>query len=229
MKFLDKLGLALFSTIVLVIAIVICLISLGWMEPTIFSILVSKALISQTTTNITVGVCIAIMLLAIRCLFFSDLDKSDSSDDGILLQNEDGRLLITTDTLKDMVDGVVKEFSDVTDSTTNVIITRENDIIIEVEIDVMKQTVIKEVSSKLQIRIKKTVKDTTDLDIKYVNVRVRNADTVLSSSEGEKNPTRLEDKNAKTTDKTVNKKVAIANKEVSKTKKAEPKSKTASK
>ena len=212
MKFLDKLGLALFSTIVLVIAIVICLISLGWMEPTIFSILVSKALISQTTTNITVGVCIAIMLLAIRCLFFSDLDKNDSSDDGILLQNEDGRLLITTDTLKDMVDGVVKEFSDVTDSTTNVIITRENDIIIEVEIDVMKQTVIKEISSKLQIRIKKTVKDTTDLDIKYVNVRVRNADTVLSSSEGEKNPTRLEDKNAKQLIKQLTKKLLLLTK-----------------
>ncbi len=229
MKFLDKLGLALFSTIVLIITIVICLIALGWMEPTIFSILVSKALISQTSTYVVIGVCVVLMLLATRCLFFSDFDKSESNDDGILLQNEDGRLLITTDTLKDMVDGVVKEFPDVTDSTTNVIITKENDIVIEVEIDVMKQTVIKEVSSKLQIRIKKTVKDTTDLDIKYVNVRVRNADTVLSSSEDEKNPTKQEDKKVNTTNKTVNKKVAVSNKEVAKTKKAEPKSKTVSK
>ena len=181
MKFLDKLGLALFSTIVLVIAIVICLISLGWMEPTIFSLLISKALISQTTTNITIGVCVVLILLAIRCLFFSDMEKSVAKDDGILLQNEDGRLLITTDTLKDMVDGVVRDASDVTDYTTNVIITRENDIIIEVEIDVRNQTVIKDVSSKLQTRIKKTVKDATDLDIKYVNVRVSNANTVVVS------------------------------------------------
>lgn len=186
MKFLDKLGLALFSTIVLVIAIVICLISLGWMEPTIFSLLISKSLISQTTTNITIGVCVVLILLAIRCLFFSDMEKSVAKDDGILLQNEDGRLLITTDTLKDMVDGVVRDASDVTDYTTNVIITRENDIIIEVEIDVRNQTVIKDVSSKLQTRIKKTVKDATDLDIKYVNVRVSNANTVVVSDEEDK-------------------------------------------
>lgn len=230
MKFLDKLGLALFSTLVLIIAIVVCLIALGWMEPTIFSILVSKALISQTSTYVVIGVCVVLMLLAIRCLFFSDLDKSEKRDDGILLQNEDGRLLITTDTLKDMVDGVVKEFAEVTDYTTNVIITRENDIVIEVEIDVRKHTIIKEVSSKLQTRVKKTVKETTDLDIKYVNVRVRNADTVLASSdEDEKVEAKPETKKVETTNKTVNKKVANTSKTVAKEKKEEPKSKTANK
>lgn len=183
MKFLDKLGLALFSALVLVIAIVLCLIGLGGMEPTIFSILISRVLISQTATNIMIGVCVFLILLAIRCLFFSDSDKKESDNDGILLQNEDGRLLITTDTLKDMVDGVVKEFPEITANTTNVIITKENDITIEEEIDVKKKTVIKEVSSKLQITIKKSIKDTTDLDIKYVNVRVRNAEVILNEAE----------------------------------------------
>lgn len=178
MKFLDKLGLALFSIIVLVISVVLCLIGFGWMEPTIFGILISKVLINQTYTYIMIGVSIVLVLLAIRCIFFADSDDSEESDDGILLQNEDGRLLITVETLKDMVAGVVKDIPNITNSVANVVITKDNEIIIEAIIDVTKETAIKEVSSKLQTRVKKAVKDATDLDIKYVNVRVRNADNV---------------------------------------------------
>ena len=107
MKFLDKLGLALFSIITLVIAIVLCLIGFGWMEPAIFSILIGKILISQTYTYIMIAICIILMLLAIRCIFFSEVDeKKNEVDSGILLQNEDGKLLITVETLKNMVKGV---------------------------------------------------------------------------------------------------------------------------
>ncbi len=188
MKFLEKLGLALFSIIVLVISIVLCLIGFGWMEPTIFGILISKVLINQTFTYIMIGVCILLILLAIRCIFFSDSDDSEESDDGILLQNEDGRLLITVETLKDMVSGVVKDIPNITDSVANVVITKENDIIIEAVIDVTKETVIKEVSAKIQSRVKRAVKEATDLDIKYVNVRVRNADTAPKVVKEEKRP-----------------------------------------
>ncbi len=183
MRFLEKLGLALFSIIVLVISVVLCLIAFGWMESTIFSILIGKVLISQTYTYIMVGVCVVLILLAIRCIFFSDPKEIEESDDGILLQNEDGKLLITVETLKNMVDGVINEIPNITDSSTGVLITKENDIIISVSIDVTKETVIKDVSSKLQVKIKKAIKDATDLDIKAVNVRVRNAETVSSNSQ----------------------------------------------
>ena len=162
MRFLEKLGLALFSIIVLVISVVLCLIAFGWMESTIFSILIGKVLISQTYTY---------------------PKEIEESDDGILLQNEDGKLLITVETLKNMVDGVINEIPNITDSSTGVLITKENDIIISVSIDVTKETVIKDVSSKLQVKIKKAIKDATDLDIKAVNVRVRNAETVSSNSQ----------------------------------------------
>ena len=183
MRFLEKLGLALFSIIVLVISVVLCLIAFGWMESTIFSILIGKVLISQTYTYIMVGVCVVLILLAIRCIFFSDPKEIEESDDGILLQNEDGKLLITVETLKNMVDGVINEIPNITDSSTGVLITKENDIIISVSIDVTKETVIKDVSSKLQVKVKNAIKDATDLDIKAVNVRVRNAETVSSNSQ----------------------------------------------
>ena len=178
MKFLEKLGLALFSIITLVISIVLCLIAFGWMESSIFSILIGKILLSQTYTYIMVGVCVFLILLAIRCIFFTDQkeESEEVADDGILLQNEDGRLLITVETLKNMAQGVINSFPNIIDSSVGVIITKENNIVISVSIDVTRETIIKDTSSKLQIKIKKAVKDATDLEIESVNVRVRNVE-----------------------------------------------------
>ena len=178
MKFLEKLGLALFSIITLVISIVLCLIAFGWMESSIFSILIGKVLLSQTYTYIMIGVCVFLILLAIRCIFFTDQkeESEEVADDGILLQNEDGRLLITVETLKNMAQGVINSFPNIMDSSVGVIITKENNIVISVSIDVTRETIIKDTSSRLQIKIKKAVKDATDLEIEAVNVRVRNVE-----------------------------------------------------
>ena len=175
MKFLEKLGLALFSIITLVISIVLCLIAFGWMESSIFSILIGKVLLSQTYTYIMIGVCVFLILLAIRCIFFTDQkeESEEVADDGILLQNEDGRLLITVETLKNMAQGVINSFPNIMDSSVGVIITKENNIVISVSIDVTRETIIKDTSSRLQIKIKKAVKDATDLEIEAVNVRVK--------------------------------------------------------
>ena len=184
MKFLEKLGLALFSLIVLVISIVLCLIAFGWMESTIFSILIGKVLLSSTYTYIMIGVCVLLILLAIRCIFFTDSkEESEESDDGILLQNEDGRLLITVETLKNMTQGVINSFSNITDSLIGVTITKDNNIVISVSIDVTKGTIIKDTSSRLQIKVKKAIKDATDLDIDSVNVRVRNVEEIFKENE----------------------------------------------
>lgn len=176
MKFFDKLGLAIFSLIVLVLSIILCLIGFGVMDSTIFTVLIGKVLMSQTYTNIMIGVCIALVLLAIKCIFFSGADNAEESNDGILLQNNDGKLLITVDTLKNLVEGTVKEFSNITDLSVNVVITRDNDVIINLSIEVTKTTVIKDTTSKLQTRIKKNIKDATDLEVKAVNIQVIKAE-----------------------------------------------------
>lgn len=175
MKFFDKLGLALFSIIVLIISIILCLIGFNVMDPTIFTILISKVLMSQTYTTIMIVSSVLLLLLSIKCIFFSGVDNVEESNDGILLQNGDGKLLITVETIKNMVEGTVKEFPSIVNSKTRVIVTKENDVIINVSIDVSKGTVIKDVSSKLQTQIKKSIKEATDLEIKCVNIEVINA------------------------------------------------------
>lgn len=188
MKFFDKLGLAIFSAIVLIISITLCLIGFGWIEPSVYSILTSKAYASQTGTYVLIGSCTILALLAIKCLFFTDMTSKDDEEEGsgILLQNEDGRLLITADTLRNMVEGVITDFDEITDSITRINITKENDVIIEISIDVLRGTVIKDVTSRLQTKVKKEIKAATDLEIKYVNVKVRNTGIEKADEDKEK-------------------------------------------
>lgn len=188
MKFFDKLGLAIFSAIVLIISITLCLIGFGWIEPSVYSILINKAYASQTGTYVLIGSCTVLALLAIKCLFFTDMTSQDDEEEGsgILLQNEDGRLLITADTLRNMVEGVITDFDEITDSITRINITKENDVIIEISIDVLRGTVIKDVTSRLQTKVKKEIKSATDLEIKYVNVKVRNTGIEKADEDKEK-------------------------------------------
>lgn len=175
MKFLDKLGLIIFSMIGLVLAILVFIISFGWMEPTIFGILLGKALATQTGTYITIGVSAFLILLGTKCLFFSStMTSKDKKKDGILLENEDGKLLITKSTIENIVEGVSKEYPSIQNIRTDVKMDKNNNVSIDSTIDVTEGAVIKDVTSKLQANIKKRIKIDTDLEINQVNINVVN-------------------------------------------------------
>lgn len=176
MKFLDKLGFVLFSMIVLILALSLCMMGFGWVDPNIYGILISKVLVSQNGTYIFIGVSIVITLLAIRCLFFSNATfysgDYSNDDDGILLQNEDGKLLITKKTIESIINNVTRSFPSIVTSETTIKMDKENNVIVFMNIGVKEGTIIKDVSSKLQAKVKKAVKDDTDLDLKEVNINI---------------------------------------------------------
>ena len=162
MKFLDKLGLAVFSAIVLILSILLCLVLLGM----------------QNGVYITIGISVVLILLAIKCLFFPSWEKhsSSSDDDGIMLQNDNGKLLITAGTIKNLVTNTIDEFKELQGSEVSVNIDDNNEVYVNIEINVTKETVIKEVSTKLQNKIKESVKKATDLEIKEINIKVNDVE-----------------------------------------------------
>lgn len=178
MKFLDKLGLAIFSIIVLIFSIIICLILFGFIDISIFAVAINSILGIQNGIYITFGILIILILLAIKCLFFPSWEKygSSSEDEGILLQNDNGKLLITKGTIKNLVNTTVKEFNNIENSDTSIEIDDNNNVCVNLIINVYKETIIKDVSAKLQNRIKEAVKKATDLEIKEINIKVNNVD-----------------------------------------------------
>lgn len=174
MKFLEKVGLIVFSSVVLIASILVIVVLFGWINLDIFSNIVQK--ISQTNHLkwITIGILLSFILLAVRCIFFSSFNGQESKSEGVLLANESGKLLISRETLENIVNGVVKGFEGAKDASSRVILDGENNVIVYVTLFVMSDVVIKELSNNIQSRIKEAIKKSSDLDVKEVNVKIKN-------------------------------------------------------
>ena len=179
MKFLDKLGLALFSILVLILSILVCLIVFGWIDISIFTVALNVAITAENGIYILVGVLAVIILLAIKCLFFPSYEKTKSSsddDEGILLQNENGKLLITKGTIKNLVAGVVARFKEIEEAYSSVQIDASNDVYVNLSVNVINGAIIKDVSTKLQKEVKESIRKATDLEIKEINIKVNDVE-----------------------------------------------------
>ena len=129
MKILDRIGLALFSSLMLIISIIVCLMIFGWLNVDLVHQFVVMAINDSVSSNIMLGLSIAFILLAIKCIFFDSSSKQEMDyKNGILLENSDGKLLITKDTIENLVNSVVKGFDSAENVTTRVELDNENNV-----------------------------------------------------------------------------------------------------
>lgn len=175
MKFFDKLGLALFSLIVLIISMTLCVMIFGWLEISLVSSGLKYIVYDSTVGNITLGVSIALILLSLKCIFFNSYSKEESKNkEGILLENENGKLMVSRDTIESLTNTVVKSFESAESATTRVEVDSASEIKIYITLFVHPDTVIKDLLNKLQTNVKDTMKKSIDLDVKEVNIKVKN-------------------------------------------------------
>lgn len=175
MKILERIALILFSIIMLFVSIISCLLIFNIMElKTIFNFL-EDIIENQTVTRVILGFAIVSILLAIKSLFFpSKIKKKQEIKTGVLLENKDGRLLISRDTIENLVNSVVKSFTDAVDVQTKVNLDADNNITVFVSLLVKEEAIIKELSANIQNKIKETVKRSTDLDVNQININIKN-------------------------------------------------------
>ncbi len=177
MKILDKIGLALFSTLILIISIIMCLLIFNWLDIDFVHGIIVSVLENQVSSNILLGVSVVCILLAIKCIFFDSTSKQEVEyKNGILLENADGKLLITKETLENLVSNIVKGFEGAENVTSRVELDKENNVKVYVNLNVKENASIKELSSNLQTKIKTTIKNTSDLDVKEVNIKVKDVE-----------------------------------------------------
>ena len=174
MKFLDKTALVIFSDIVLILSIIACVLVFGWVDFDTASNLVHKAIADPMVSKIILACSIVFILLAIKSIFFTSTDKEGSFKQGILLENEEGKLMISKETFQNLANSVVMKFEAAEDVYTTVHLDKENNIIINIDLTVKPKVVIKELSTDIQNKIKETIKTTADLDVKQVNIKVKN-------------------------------------------------------
>ena len=179
MKTIEKITLVLFSTLMLVISVILCLAIFGWIDLEWIGNIMNVAITNTVTSNVILVLSIIFILLAIRCIFFDSSEKEkEEYKNGILLENSNGKLLITKETIENLVNAVVKGFDSAEDVTTNIELDKENNLKVFVNLSVKENAVIKELSTNLQNKIKETIKKSSDLEVKEVNIKVKNIEPV---------------------------------------------------
>ena len=111
MKIIEKITLIIYSNIMLIMSVIACLLVFGWLDIDVVQSLTKTLIISETSSKIIIGVSLVFILLSIRCIFFDPTSKQDIKDkQGVLLANENGRLMISKETIENLVEAVTKEY-----------------------------------------------------------------------------------------------------------------------
>lgn len=194
MKILEKFVLILYSFLILVISVVLCLVIFKIIDIETINNCI-KYMLEDSTILITVlASSIVCILLSIRCLFFrkrKEIKKSDATD--ILLENESGRLLISKRAIENAVKNVVNNaVKDTKDCKVIVDIDPANYLSVYVSILLNNNLKIRDMTLDLQLKIKSQIKDDFDLDVKQVNIKI---DSVEEKENEKKESKKIVEKN----------------------------------
>ena len=174
MKVIEKIALILYSNIILILSIILCVIIFGWLDIGLVGDIIKTVVLGETSGRIVLGVCIVFILLSIRCIFFDPTSKKQIKESqGVLLENESGKLMISKETIENLVNSVAMDFQSAQDISTRIQLDKDNNVKVYINLIISSDAVIKDLSANLQAKIKEKVKTATDLDVKEVNITVK--------------------------------------------------------
>ena len=174
MKVVEKITLFIYSNIMLILSIILCLLVFGWLDMELVGGIVRKLIVGDLSGKIILGVSVLFILLSIKCIFFdSSSKKEQKTSQGVLLENESGKLLISKETIENLVNSVALNFENSEQVTTRIDLDKENNVIVYVNLTISSDAVIKDLSVELQKEIKEKIKNATDLEVKEVNITVK--------------------------------------------------------
>ena len=174
MKILEKITLIIYSNIMLILSIILCLLIFGWLDMGLMGDIMYNVIQGETSSKILLGLSVVFILLSIKCIFFDTSSKEQIKErQGVLLENESGKLMISKETIENLVNSVALNFQSAQEVTTRVELDRENNVVVFVNLIVSSDAIIKDLSANLQNKIKEKVKKATDLEVKEVNITVK--------------------------------------------------------
>lgn len=174
MRFLDKLVLKIFSLIILLTGITIILLITGILDVQIVSNEIIRLTDGETAIKVSIGVLAVLMLLSIKGLFFTSKNQDKALKDGIILENTNGKLVISKESLENLVSSVTKDIPGADVVASKTILDKNRNLIVNVTTAVSKDVMIKDVSNQVQAKVIEAMKKTADLEVKEVNIKIKN-------------------------------------------------------
>ena len=174
MRILEKIALVIYSFIILAIVVVSTLLVFEVVSAELVGETIMKVIKGEQSSIILLATNGILALLSIKCIFFRKKHKKiDQEQQGILLQNENGKLMISKETIQNLVNTIITQFETVEGATTGIALNSENNLIVNLNLTVGENVIIKELSANVQEKIKEAVKNALDLDVKEVNIRIK--------------------------------------------------------
>ena len=173
MKFLERFTLIVYSFVILLLSVILSLLIFNWIDFDVVTEMVKALITGDLSSKITLGVSVVFILLSIKCIFFDENSKEKEKEtQGVLLKNENGQLMISKESIDNMVKNTVMGFEQIRQCNTKIDVNSENQLRITLFLVVNEGVVIKELASSLQRKIKEDVKRVSDLEVEEVNVKV---------------------------------------------------------
>jgi len=172
MRFLDKFLLRVFSIIILALTIFLVLLFFGIIPSSDVSRFLIKFSDMREFTKAIIISGVLLVLFSFKGLFFQSKPK-DLAKDGIILENNSGKLVLTKESLDCIITGVVNEVDGASIESSRTILDKKIGLIVYLIISVDRDIMIKDVSKELQDKIKVAMKNTADLDVGEINIQVK--------------------------------------------------------
>lgn len=180
MKLLEKFVLIIYSLCMLIISAITCLLVFKIISIDNIGTWINFVLDDNSLSIIVLAVAVIFILLSIRCLFFrkrKQIKKSNETD--ILLENESGRLLISKRSIENCVKNVINE---IINSSPEIKVTVDIDpasnLSIYIAVILDKSVKVRDFTVGLQSRIKEKIKESFDLEVKQVNIKIDSMEKV---------------------------------------------------
>lgn len=184
MKSFDKFILWFFSLIILCIVVFLTLLVFDLFAardilenvPKTYYELIS---IDKDIVIISIIVLIILFILSVKGLLFQTKKKKNKSD-GILLENNNGKLLISRETLENLVRDISRSIQGTETVSSKIFLDENNEIVVNINAVVYQDAIIKEVTKRMQEEIKLAIKQASDLEVSEVNVNIEKISSKIS-------------------------------------------------
>ena len=173
MRFIENLFVKLFSLIILCLSIIIILIGFNILEFNFLDNIVKFLYRTELRGKITIIACLLFSLVSLK-IFFTSRRKPRDGKDGIVLENSSGKLIISRESLDNLIANASKDVPGAENITSKTYLDLEQNLRIFVTVTITQDVSIKELSTTLQAKIKSAIKQTADLEVSEVNVKIKN-------------------------------------------------------
>lgn len=169
MKGFEKFLLIVFSLIIIVLAVCVLFVSTGVVDVTAGFVKIKGMLMDNRLIGAVIGAILAVLgLIGV----FTPSDDSDDKKSGLAIKGEKGTIYITKDTFENIILGVTYKFVELKNVKVDVLMSEEG-VLVSIYASILPDTIVPNLTSKLQENVKSSVLKQTTVEIKEVNIKIK--------------------------------------------------------